>query len=99
MHQDAGIIPTVQRQRLRFEGRVQGVGFRATSRAIASGFAVTGWVRNEPDESVLMEVQGAPDEIDRFLAALHDRLGRLIRSRTAETIPPDGSERAFVIRH
>lgn len=89
----------MERRRLHFVGRVQGVGFRATSLAIASGFAVTGWVRNEPDESVLMEVQGAPDEIEGFLRALQARMGRLIRSQTAETIPRDGSERAFVIRH
>lgn len=89
----------MERRRLRFEGTVQGVGFRATSRGIASGFAVTGWVRNEPDESVLMEVQGTTDEIEGFLRALNARMGRLIRSQTVETIARDASEGAFVIRH
>ena len=31
-----------------YEGRVQGVGFRYSVRHIATGFDVTGWVRNVP---------------------------------------------------
>ena len=33
----------VTRQRVIFQGRVQGVGFRARTRLIAAGFEVTGW--------------------------------------------------------
>jgi Acylphosphatase len=47
----------MERRRIVFSGRVQGVGFRATARAVASRFEVTGWVRNADDGTVEMEVQ------------------------------------------
>lgn len=46
------------RKHYRFTGRVQGVGFRYRAKHAASGMCVTGWVRNEGDGSVEMEVQG-----------------------------------------
>ena len=39
-------------------GRVQGVGFRYITSSIASKYHVTGWVRNEYDGSVEIEVPG-----------------------------------------
>jgi acylphosphatase len=48
----------VRRLRLLFAGEVQGVGFRWTARRIATDLGLTGWVRNEPDGSVSMELQG-----------------------------------------
>ncbi|NNM27707.1 MAG: acylphosphatase, partial [Phycisphaerales bacterium] len=43
-----------------FRGRVQGVFFRATTRALAQDYAVTGWGRNEADGSVRCVVEGDP---------------------------------------
>lgn len=88
----------IERRAIQFEGRVQGVFFRATTQKAARGFAVTGWVRNTPDGSVLVEVQGEPAEIDRFLA--HHRLvrpGRVDRepARQIATCP---DETGFVTR-
>ena len=48
----------VRRLRMRFVGEVQGVGFRWTARKVAQELGLTGWVRNEPDGSVSMELQG-----------------------------------------
>ena len=39
-------------RRIVFSGRVQGVGFRQTTRSLASGFPVGGFVRNLPDGDV-----------------------------------------------
>ncbi|MEE3179555.1 MAG: acylphosphatase [Verrucomicrobiota bacterium] len=39
-------------KRVIFSGRVQGVGFRYTTREIATGFDVVGAVRNLPDGTV-----------------------------------------------
>lgn len=86
------------RRGVRFIGRVQGVGFRATSKYVADGFDVSGWVRNEPDGSVAMEVQGAKDEVDAFLNALHDRMTGYVDSFQAMDLPPVDCERGFVIR-
>jgi len=88
----------MERRRIQFTGRVQGVGFRATTRSIAAGFAVSGWVRNEADGSVVAEVQGEGVEIDRFLGAVGDRMGRFIKGQTVELCPVEAGERGFEIQ-
>jgi len=88
------------RLRVDFAGRVQGVGFRATARMIASRYAVTGWVRNEPDGSVTMEVQGDADEVERCLASLRGRMAGLIRSeRSTPGALIDGESGFTIDRH
>ncbi|MBR1761018.1 MAG: acylphosphatase [Schwartzia sp.] len=39
-------------------GRVQGVGFRVFVQGVARELGFTGWVKNMPDGSVVMEAQG-----------------------------------------
>ncbi|MBL9147107.1 MAG: acylphosphatase [Phycisphaerae bacterium] len=68
-----------------YRGRVQGVGFRATTRQIAARFRVTGFVRNEPDGSVLCVAEGEPSELDAFLEAVHDAMRCNIAD--VETVP------------
>jgi acylphosphatase len=70
-----------KRRRVLFFGRVQGVGFRVTTRSIAEQFAVTGWVRNQPDGSVELVAEGTVAELDRFLAAIDERMDRCITSQ------------------
>lgn len=86
------------RMRFIFQGRVQGVGFRATARHIAAGFAITGWVRNDPGGTVTLEAQGEPDEVERFLAELRRVMGRNISSeQSTPTLAAEG-EQGFDIR-
>ena len=59
------------RKHILFSGRVQGVGFRYTVMGIAQKCSLTGWVRNNYDGSVEMEVQGADHRVDLFLQELH----------------------------
>lgn len=87
------------RQRVRYVGRVQGVGFRATARSIMSRFPVTGWVRNEPDETVLLEVQGELEAVQAALSELRISMGRNIRSEDAIPIDDLPGERRFEITH
>ena len=49
----------VIRKYIQFYGRVQGVGFRWKARSLAGSLGLTGWVKNEWDGSVRMEVQGS----------------------------------------
>jgi acylphosphatase len=58
------------RKQLQFYGRVQGVGFRYHATHAARGLGLTGWVRNEYDGSVMMEVQGPEELIDRMILTL-----------------------------
>ncbi|QEN08449.1 acylphosphatase [Oceanispirochaeta crateris] len=48
--------------RVRVTGRVQGVGFRYFTCRHARRLGITGWVRNEYDGSVLVQMQG-PSEV------------------------------------
>ena len=52
------------RQRIVFHGRVQGVGFRYTAKYLAQSLGLTGWVENEFDGTVVMEIQGREPMID-----------------------------------
>lgn len=89
----------MQRTRIRYVGHVQGVGFRATAAHIARGHAVTGWVRNEPDGSVLLEVQGEPAVITDFLRELADRMsGRITKADVALMTGFEPDETGFSIR-
>jgi len=86
------------RRRLIFQGHVQGVGFRATARSIAARFPISGWVRNEPDGTVSMEVQGSECDVDEFLMDLDEQLGGYITSKNTSDIEPDETESGFDIR-
>jgi len=50
-----------------YEGNVQGVGFRWTVRHAATGFDVTGWIRNLSDGRVELQVNGEENEVRAFL--------------------------------
>ena len=52
----------------RITGRVQGVNYRVTAKREALQRGLRGWVRNEPDGSVLIDVEGEPSAVDAFLA-------------------------------
>jgi acylphosphatase len=52
----------------RVTGTVQGVKYRATAQREARQRGLTGWVRNEPDGAVLIDVEGDPAAVDAFLA-------------------------------
>ena len=51
-------------------GWVQGVGFRYRARHAADLYGAAGWVRNDPDGSVTMEIQGTEDQIDKVIIAI-----------------------------
>ena len=55
-----------------YSGRVQGVGFRYTTKTVAAGFEVVGLVRNLPDGRVELVAEGARTELEEFRAALRD---------------------------
>ena len=57
------------RARARVEGTVQGVGFRPYVYRLARDERLGGWVRND-ERGVVLEVEGAPDAVERFLARL-----------------------------
>jgi len=64
-----------------YSGNVQGVGFRYTAKTVATGFEVTGLVRNLPDGRVELVAEGARDVLEAFRQAISDSgLGHFIRN-------------------
>jgi acylphosphatase len=83
-----------------YEGRVQGVGFRYTARQVATGFDVTGWIRNLSDGRVELLAAGEPEEVAAFLKAIEESaLASFIRNQTATELPFPTGLRGFEIVH
>lgn len=81
-----------------FWGRVQGVGFRATTQHIAGRYAVTGYVRNLPDGQVEVVACGEADEVQRFLDAISTRMARFIQGHRIDDVTEQAFS-GFEIRH
>lgn len=86
------------RKHLVFSGDVQGVGFRWRARHAARAVGATGWVRNERDGRVSMELQGTEEQIDQVLDALERGLYIRIRDIEVRSLPAEPEERSFVTR-
>lgn len=55
--------------KLRIEGAVQGVGYRAFAASEARRFGLAGWVRNRSDRTVEALVSGRTKDVETFVAA------------------------------
>ncbi len=82
-----------------FSGRVQGVGFRYKANYIADQYRLTGFVRNEFDGSVTVEVQGTEEEIYRFLKSLASDRYIDIYDLQKQKIPVDNDEKRFSVKY
>ena len=52
---------------IRITGKVQGVGFRETTKYVADQSGIKGFIRNDADGSVYAEAEGEQWELDSFL--------------------------------
>lgn len=87
-----------ERLHVYYSGKVQGVGFRYTTKILAQGFEVTGAVRNLPDGRVEMVAEGARDELDAFKQAIAEsELGGLIQNDETHWEPAKNEFRGFEI--
>lgn len=77
----------IVRKHMHFTGRVQFVGFRYKSSYIARSLGVTGWVRNNADDSVEMEAQGTEEQIFRMLKMLNKDAYIKIEKMDTKKIP------------
>jgi acylphosphatase len=81
-----------------YEGKVQGVGFRASVLSLAKGFELSGWVKNLPDGRVELLASGDPLEIDEFLRAIREsHLAGHIEKESVIPVEPQSGLRGFRI--
>ena len=83
------------RRHIVFYGWVQGVGFRYRASHAADYYGATGWVRNEPDGSVTMEIQGTEEQIDLVIEAIERGTYVRIENLDVRTIPAVENENGF----
>lgn len=83
------------RKRIVFSGWVQGVGFRWRARQAAQLFGCTGWVKNEYDGSVTMEIQGSEEQIEQAILAVERGAYIRIENMDCRIIPLVPEERDF----
>jgi acylphosphatase len=94
------LVMMIERRRITYAGRVQGVGFRMTARRLSSALPVSGYVRNQPDGRVEMVVEGEPEILSSYLQAVHHEFGDMIRDIDEVVEPPDGEPFVgFTIRY
>jgi acylphosphatase len=86
------------RYTITFTGQVQGVGFRYTTVNVASGYKVSGWVRNEPDGSVQCVAEGEPAELNRFVNAVKQAMQGHLRDVNIAQSPATGEFTGLAVR-
>ncbi len=52
---------------IRISGKVQGVSYRAATKAVADQLGVKGTIKNEPNDEVLIEAEGDQLSLSMFL--------------------------------
>ncbi|MCF2555339.1 acylphosphatase [Faecalicatena contorta] len=85
------------RKHMVFHGRVQGVGFRYTAKMLAQSLGLTGWVKNEWDDTVVMEVQGREQLIYKLMEGLNRNMFITIEWIDTEEKPLE-NESCFCVR-
>ncbi len=86
------------RRHYTISGQVQGVGFRYRAQYAAQTLGLTGWVENEDDGTVTLEVQGDPEKFMQMFAVIQqsDFIG--ITGLREQDRPLDPWERGFSVR-
>lgn len=83
------------RRRFRFSGLVQGVGFRYEAQRIASQLDLVGWVKNQRDGRVVVEIEGRANYIEAFLLEIEAVPRFDITDIQTENLPLSQTEKSF----
>jgi acylphosphatase len=81
-----------------YSGSVQGVGFRYIVKSVATGFEVTGIVRNLADGRVEMLAEGPKEDLEGFRQAIREAgLEHFIRKEEVSWLDASSEFRGFDI--
>jgi acylphosphatase len=87
-------------RRVVFSGRVQGVGFRATTEHLARRRPVTGYVKNLADGTVELVACGEPEEVERFIQAVRSHFQENLTGAAEQDHPAGiGRFQSFGVRY
>ena len=79
----------IVRKEILFYGWVQGVGFRYRAVHAAERYGCTGFVKNEADGSVRMEIQGTEDAIDQVILSIERGTYIRIENMRVRSLPAE----------
>jgi acylphosphatase len=86
------------RMRILYSGQVQGIGFRYTAKSVATGFMVTGTVRNLTGGRVELIAEGHREELSAFRQAIRESgMEHFIRDEEVSWSDAAGEFRGFEI--
>ena len=89
----------IERWELTYKGRVQGVGFRYRTVQLARKYDVTGFVKNQPDGTVLLVLEGTPDEMGQLVEEIDERMQYYIHSVSKDCRTATGQFRNFEVQY
>jgi len=81
-----------------YSGQVQGVFFRASALEISGKYAISGYIKNQMDDTVELVVEGREEEVQDFLAEVKKAKEQYIQNIKITVIEPGGYAE-FSIRH
>ncbi len=76
-----------RRYRIIFSGTVQGVGFRYEAWLVAQKLKLSGFAKNRPDGTVLVEVQGQKNKLKHFILCMENIRRIYVENKMIEEIP------------
>jgi acylphosphatase len=90
---------TILAKQVRITGLVQGVFFRAWAQGHARELGISGWIRNCPDGSVEVHLNGEENAVARMIERLrHGPSNARVDDLTIEDAAPENTGR-FEVRH
>ena len=87
------------RRRTNFKGRVQGVGFRWNTVKAVKNFYVTGYVKNLPNGSVELLLEGNSREVLKAEKSVEEKMRGYWTERESEELPGDHHWKEFKIHY
>ena len=82
-----------------YYGTVQGVGFRFTTRELAAGLGLSGWVKNLSDGRVEIFVEGQQAVIEQLIRELDGRFKGYIKNKEVDFSSHQNRFKDFKIVH
>jgi acylphosphatase len=84
---------------VRFDGMVQGVGFRYIATTLAKRFTVTGYVKNMSGGSVELYAEGPQEDVDEFIEFVRKEMEEYITQMDVTDADPSGEYTRFMVKY